>query len=733
MLPIFVFMSVVLLGGAALLTDVAWWWTNELRMRSAADAAALAGAIWLPDDPVRAEQVAKTEAAKNGYQNGVGGVTVKPHQDTENPSKLVVDIAGPVETHFARVFCWQGGPCLDRVNISVAGSAEFTMAVPMGSPENYYGVFGMTRGLTKTAEVDETDVGWSCTTASTSDDEGYWPPPAGTPISNGCTARLPNTSSGGSWSASSGTTSNSLTSNNDSYAQTDLNGNEDAHTWQVTGSTNGLQAGIPNPAPGDTLAIVGLQVRLQDAFISAACTGAGNTATIGVDLSWGGGVAGTWSTEILVPSTGSLPTDRSSGDYVIGSVNSTAPWGAHTWTRSDLSSSNFRIRLTGRENCTNNLQFRVDMVDIRVKWQHDHTSVVTEDVPDQPLKGPGRACDNSKAACFEADGEDLEERGFWATLNTQGSENVNGDAYQPYYDTRTNGVSPVCPQRDRACYDPTTFYNYIIEMPPGATNGKVYVYDPQFCAVVENKGTGDRWFGGGNPISTYYALYDTKTSLLDFVEDQPALVSSGSTFRLMDFTDTDMDGSGGGLECTYRNDMLYGDGRDWHNRWYLLNPLSEDQMVGGDDGKLYRIHTTSTNLSNASEQSNANGENSFAIYVSAENTGGVTPRVYGLGAMQAFTPLTSNSSIDNNWADDVLSEFYLAQIEAAHAGKIMEISLWDPGTRKACARNCKSFGPTRQRPQAGPRQRSPTRRTRGPAMRTARTATRFLTARPPRC
>ena len=50
-LPIFVFMSVVLLGGAALLTDVAWWWTNELRMRSAADAAALAGAIWLPDDP----------------------------------------------------------------------------------------------------------------------------------------------------------------------------------------------------------------------------------------------------------------------------------------------------------------------------------------------------------------------------------------------------------------------------------------------------------------------------------------------------------------------------------------------------------------------------------------------------------------------------------------------------------------------------------------------------------
>jgi len=31
-LPIFVFMSVVLLGGAALLTDVAWWWASQQQM-----------------------------------------------------------------------------------------------------------------------------------------------------------------------------------------------------------------------------------------------------------------------------------------------------------------------------------------------------------------------------------------------------------------------------------------------------------------------------------------------------------------------------------------------------------------------------------------------------------------------------------------------------------------------------------------------------------------------------
>ena len=41
--------------------------------------------------------------------------------------------------------------------------------------------------------------------------------------------------------------------------------------------------------------------------------------------------------------------------------------------------------------------------------------------------------------------------------------------------------------------------------------------------------------------------------------------------------------------------------------------------------------------------------------------------------MQAFTPLKSES------AGRTTSEFYLAQIDAVHAGKTVEISLWDPG------------------------------------------------------
>ncbi len=79
-------------------------------------------------------------------------------------------------------------------------------------------------------------------------------------------------------------------------------------------------------------------------------------------------------------------------------------------------------------------------------------------------------------------------------MNTQGAENVNGDAYQPFYDTRTSANNPA--------YDSTNYYNYAIEMPPGSTNGSIYVYDPEFCAVTVSKGTGDRWFSGTNAVSS---------------------------------------------------------------------------------------------------------------------------------------------------------------------------------------------------------------------------------------
>jgi hypothetical protein len=215
-------------------------------------------------------------------------------------------------------------------------------------------------------------------------------------------------------------------------------------------------------------------------------------------------------------------------------------------------------------------------------------------------------------------------------------------------------------------------------MPAGTTNGSVYVYDPVFCAVSVNKGTGDRWFSGSAGVTSTYELWDTQNTLYD-VTDDTQVATSGGLFRQIDAADTSMGGSGGS-ECKYLTASIYGDGRDYHDRWYRLY----SGLTGGAGGTVYRLHTTSTDPSNVAQQRNTNGESSFAIYASAA---GGTPKVYGLGAMQMFTPLSASGG-------STFSEFYMAQIDAVHAGKTMEIKLWDPGDTNPLSANLQIEIPT---------------------------------------
>ena len=67
------------------------------------DAAAMAGAVWLPGDVTKATPAAKTEAKKNGYAIPVGGcaagsVCVTPTQDGVDPHQLNVTVTAPVST-----------------------------------------------------------------------------------------------------------------------------------------------------------------------------------------------------------------------------------------------------------------------------------------------------------------------------------------------------------------------------------------------------------------------------------------------------------------------------------------------------------------------------------------------------------------------------------------------------------------------------------------------------------
>ena len=126
---------IVLLGAAAIVIDVAWFWSSSLRVQRAADAAALAGVVNLPGNVATAQADAIAEATKNGFQNGTGRVEVIPTQDLDNPRRLQVRIKAPIGTFFMHVFgiseMWA-----DRTAL-----AEFILPNPHGEPINYFGVY----------------------------------------------------------------------------------------------------------------------------------------------------------------------------------------------------------------------------------------------------------------------------------------------------------------------------------------------------------------------------------------------------------------------------------------------------------------------------------------------------------------------------------------------------------------------------------------------------------------
>jgi len=88
---------VVLLGFAGWAIDFAHWKSDATKMQRAADAAALAGAVYLPDDPAGAIAAAKQVASQNGYSSGVSATTL------DSANQLKVTINSNVKSDFAKV------------------------------------------------------------------------------------------------------------------------------------------------------------------------------------------------------------------------------------------------------------------------------------------------------------------------------------------------------------------------------------------------------------------------------------------------------------------------------------------------------------------------------------------------------------------------------------------------------------------------------------------------------
>lgn len=109
-----------------LAVDVGSWYATANRMQRAADAGALAGVVWMPDES-RAEDAALETVRRNGYDPADPDidVTVVPigHQRLE-----VTIYDADVEVYFSSIF-------LSTVDIERQALAEYVRSVPMGSPD----------------------------------------------------------------------------------------------------------------------------------------------------------------------------------------------------------------------------------------------------------------------------------------------------------------------------------------------------------------------------------------------------------------------------------------------------------------------------------------------------------------------------------------------------------------------------------------------------------------------
>lgn len=635
-LVLFALLLTFLLGTCAFVVDLAWIWVNELKVQRAADAAALAGVVHLPGAVSLANSSALDESRFNGYRDSSNNAIQQPAQsvdvwarpDPGDPRKMLVRVQADIETFFMQIFGF------DTLRITRDAKAEYVLPVPMGSPENYYGVFGLVR--TPSGGTTRVDA---------------WTLPASIPPGAVATAK----------SNSNGCPASDQFTSTPTAATTLVNDvNTSNNQWAVD-STAGHVAcfgsfGFNLPAGGT---VTGIEVRLEAYALDA--TG----CTLQVDLSYGN-ASGSFTTGsgTGVKTLALTGTEPAGQPYSVlgGSSGSTNDMWNHTpWTATQLNNTNFRVRITNPKPaaCSTGSpagQVRIDFLQVIV---HYTTSTF---VPDQNLTDPY--------------GGALTPRGLWGTYISQGAEKINGDAYLPKWDPRTSGLN--------AEYNPNQYYNYGIQMPAGATSGEVWIYDAPFCATDAGGqyGTGDRWFSGStNATSAYYTLYDTNNTLFDTSDD--TIVSRTNTiFANQQASDTTLNGPTGVSSCAPGATGSLSDGRFWHNRWY---PMQNSGSAGSDipssatvgvalpllGGHTYRLHTRSTNPTNPTAMDNANGHNSFSIWTRATCSGacGAGARVYGLGAMEAYTPLNGGAA----------AQFYLAEIEPIHVGKSVEIRLWDPG------------------------------------------------------
>ncbi len=124
---------VVILGFTAWSVDFSHGKRDGARLQKAADAAALAGAIFMPENLNGiAFSTAREVATKNGYTDGVNGATVAVAPG-QQPNQLKVTITERMPNDFGSAIG------VSTSHVARSGTAEYQRPVSMGSPINQFG------------------------------------------------------------------------------------------------------------------------------------------------------------------------------------------------------------------------------------------------------------------------------------------------------------------------------------------------------------------------------------------------------------------------------------------------------------------------------------------------------------------------------------------------------------------------------------------------------------------
>jgi Flp pilus assembly protein TadG len=250
---------------------------------------------------------------------------------------------------------------------------------------------------------------------------------------------------------------------------------------------------------------------------------------------------------------------------------------------------------------------------------------------------------------------------FWAVNGSQGADRSNGDAYGTFYNP-----NPTLNNQ----YDPNG-YQYAIEVPPGAGATNIDLYDPTFCAVDPLKGTGDRWLpwdqSGWPAMSSYFSLWSDPADTPFDYSDDVEIANTGTLFE----HERQVDKS-----AAYREDSASWPGHafwslpdcttsSYHNNWWTFATVTSPGT--------YRMRVTTTNPADINDQKGTSASNKWGVRAVATDPT-YKPYVYGLGKMVIYANVANGTT-----------NFYLARVEAVHAGKTMVIQLFDPGDASGTA------------------------------------------------